>query len=345
MAFQIRLTTRDGQQVAFDCERNENLIAAASASNISLPSQCRRGSCGVCHASVAQGDYLFDPHNREALPAQLANGILMCQTTPLGDLDIALPYDHAKILFRPLARRQAEIVALDPVAESTVRLELRLDDDAEYGCAAEFEPGQFMELELPETEERRAYSLANTSNWDGQLEFLIRLRTNGLFSRFLRERAQVGMKLMVRGASGGFGILEGSLRPRWFVAGGTGLSPILSMLRRMAEYQDTQEARLFFGVNRENELFAIDEIERLKSELPQLKVDVCVWTPEGQWGGFVGTAADALRRAFVSSQVKPDLYLCGPAPLVKSCEDVAAQFEVPAGQIFCERFLPPQQVE
>ncbi|MFA8359650.1 hypothetical protein ACEPT7_17365, partial [Burkholderia ubonensis] len=42
-----------------------------------------------------------------------------------------------------------------------------------------------------------------------------------------------------------------SLRPRWFVAGGTGLAPILSMLRRMAEYQEMIDARLFFGVNRQ----------------------------------------------------------------------------------------------
>lgn len=339
MAYHIQLTTRDDQQLSFDCTPEQSIIDAADAAHITLPAQCRQGSCGACHASVTTGDYLLGEHNPDALPAASPNGVLMCRTLPRSDLCIALPYDHAKILFHTAPRRSAEIIALEPVAENTVRLELRLDPDADSGSAAEFEPGQFMELEIPDSEERRAYSLANTSNWDGRLEFFIRLQPNGRFSTFLRERAQPGVKLMVRGALGAFGIEEGSLRPRWFVGGGTGLAPMLSMLRRMAEYQEMQEARLFFGVNRESELFALDELERLKAELPQLKVDVCVWKPQGEWGGFTGTPVDALRQALAVASTQPDIYLCGPPPLIDAAEKAAAVLGMPAEQIFSERFL------
>lgn len=344
MTFHIQLTTRDSQQLSFDCQPDQDLLTAAAAADITLPSQCRQGSCGACHASVSSGDYELGRHNSDALPAHPANGILMCRTQPCSDLRIDLPYDHAKILFHPVPRRAAEIVALEVIAENTLRLELRLDADAENGTAAEFEPGQFMELELPDSDERRAYSLANTSNWEGRLEFLIRLQPNGVFSRFLRERARSGTRLMVRGAMGGFGIQQGSLRPRWFVAGGTGLSPLLSMLRRMVEYQELQEARLFFGVNRASELFALDVIEQIKGELPQLEVETCVWRPEGSWNGFIGTPADALRQALAQAPVQPDLYVCGPPMLIRACEEAAAEWGLPSGQLFSERFLPPSQV-
>jgi ferredoxin-NADP reductase/ferredoxin len=340
MTFHIELHTRDGQPLSFDCAPEQNLIDAAAAVNIILQAQCHQGSCGACHASVSAGDYALGAHNPDALASGQRGAILMCRTTPQSDLRIELPYDHSKVLFHTVPRRGAEIVALEPVAENTVRLELRLEADADCGSAAEFEPGQFMEIEIPGSDERRAYSLANTGNWDGSLEFLIRLQPGGLFSTFLREQAQPGMPLTVRGPLGAFGIEPGSLRPRWFIAGGTGLAPVLSMLRRMAEFQETHEARLFFGVNRESELFNLAELERLKAELPQLKVDICVWKPEGAWQGFTGTPADALQQALSETPAQPDIYLCGPAPLVNAVEKTAAAFGLPMERVFSERFLP-----
>ncbi len=339
MSFHIELTTRDQQQLAFDCEAEQNLLDAAAAVNISLPAQCRQGSCGACYAQVSWGQYALGEHSADAIPADNRNGVLLCRTHACSDLKIELPYDHSKILFHAIPRRSAEIIAIDDIAENTVRLRLRLDADMDGNCAAEFEPGQFMELEIPDSDARRAYSLANTSNWDGALEFLIRLQAQGQFSTFLKERAHVGQKLMLRGAQGAFGIDANSLRPRWFVAGGTGLAPMLSMLRRMAEFGEMQEARLFFGVNHERELFAQQELEELRAQLPQLQIDICVWKPQGEWQGFVGTPADAVREALSASPAQPDMYLCGPPPLINAVEKLATEYGIPAEQVFSERFL------
>ncbi|MCX7256909.1 MAG: 2Fe-2S iron-sulfur cluster binding domain-containing protein [Polaromonas sp.] len=346
MTFHIELRTRDGQPLAFDCAPEQNLIDAAAAVSILFPSQCRQGSCGACHASVTAGDYTLGAHSPDALPSSpngqsgQSGAILMCCTTPQSDLRIALPFDHSKILFQSVPRRSADITALEPVAENTVRLELRLQPNDDCGSAAEFEPGQFIEIEVPGSDQRRAYSLANTGNWDGRLELLIRLQPGGLFSDFLRSSAQPGTVLAVRGPQGAFGLDAASLRPRWFVAGGTGLAPVLAMLRHMAEFGESHEARLFFGVNRESELFALDELERLKADLPQLKVTLCVWKPAGDWQGFSGTPADALQQALSEAPVQPDIYLCGPAPLVNAVESAAAAFGVPMERVFSERFLP-----
>lgn len=338
MTYRIELITRDGQPLAFDCAPEQNLIEAAEAAQITLPSQCRQGSCGACHASVTAGPYTLGAHNPAALPAGSQGGTLMCRTTAQGNLSLALPYDYSRILFQAIPRRSAHITAITLVAENTVRLELQLAPSDEHGSAAQFEAGQFMELEIPGSDDKRAYSLANTSNWDGRLEFLIRLQPNGKFSNFLSQ-AQPGMELMVRGPQGAFGVNEGSLRPRWFVAGGTGLAPMLAMLRRMAENQDMQEARLFFGVNRESELCMQDELARLQSELLQFKVDLCVWKPQDEWSGLTGTPADALRAALADAETQPDIYLCGPPALLDAAEKVAAEFGVPKDQVFSERFL------
>ncbi|WP_407972172.1 FAD-binding oxidoreductase [Burkholderia pyrrocinia] len=338
MTYRIEITTRDGEQFGFGCDAEQDLLTAAADAGITLPSQCRRGSCGACQATVVDGAYEMQADSAGVLPAGQRGAILLCRTTPRGDLRVAAPYDRTKVLLQPVPVRTARIAALDTIAADTMRVELQVEPDDAFGSAIEFEPGQFAELEVPGSGLRRPYSLANTSNWDGRLEFLIRLRPDGWFSTYLRERARPGDPLTVRVPMGGFGLFADSLRPRWFVAGGTGLAPILSMLRRMAEYQEMADARLFFGVNQETELFMLDELARLQADLPQLQVDLCVWRPGGEWAGLHGTPVDALRAALAQAGALPDIYVCGPPPLVQGVRDVAVAAGVPDAQFASERF-------
>ncbi len=337
MTYHIELTTRDDRQFSFDCAPDQDLLTAAANASLTLPAQCRKGSCGACRATVTQGQYHAKDHEAGALPAN-EGAVLMCSTTPRSDLRIALPYDQTRVLQQSVPRRSTSIVALETIAQNTMRLELQIQADADGACAAEFEPGQFMEIEIPGSDDRRPFSLANTSNWDGRLEFLIRLQPGGRFSSFLRERAKPGDALTVRGPVGAFGIRDDSLRERWFVAGGTGVAPILSMLRRMAEFQETQPARLFFGVTCEDELVLRDEFDSLTAQLPQLKVECCVWKPQRDWTGFHGTPTQALRAALAATDIRPDVYVCGPPALVSDAQNVIAGFGIPPTQFETERF-------
>ncbi len=277
-----------------------------------------------------------------ALPAddEAKGGTLLCCTFPRSDLRIDLPFDHDRILIGEIKVRNAEITAIDSVGENTLRLELHLTPVEDGGSVAEFEPGQFMELEVPGQDLKRAYSLANIGNWDGRLEFLIRLQPGGVFSTWLREQAAVGQTLIVHGPKGSFGLYESGLRPRWFVAGGTGLAPMLSMLRRMAEFQEPHPARLYFGANRAEELFCQVELQALQAELPQLQVIFCVWKPDDSWQGFCGTPVDALAQDLADATVLPDIYLCGPPALIDAAEAAARAKGVPDKQVLSERFLP-----
>ncbi|HTH18012.1 MAG TPA: hypothetical protein VL974_15240 [Magnetospirillum sp.] len=146
------------------------------------------------------------------------------------------------------------------------------------------------------------------------------------------------MVIITRGPLGGFTLRDNGLRPRWFVAGGTGLAPLLSMLRRMAEWGEPHAARLYSGVNHEDELFSLDDVARLCREMPGLQVELCVWRPGAGWQGSVGTPADALNRDLAQTPSFPDLYLCGPPSLIAACEDAALRHGVPAEDVMSERF-------
>ncbi|MFE4976634.1 FAD-binding oxidoreductase [Kitasatospora sp. NPDC056651] len=261
--------------------------------------------------------------------------MLLCRTFPRGPLTAALPYEQSRILYGGVPVREATVTAVEPLTPETVRLELRLDDP---DC--QFDPGQFMELRLPGSEVKRAYSLANTGNWEGRLEFYVRLREGGHFSSYLAHRARPGDRLTVHGPQGAFGLHETGLRPRWFVAGGTGLAPLLAMARRMAEWQEPQPARLVLGVDEPQDVFGLDELAAVASELPGFRYEVCVRKPGPGWSGPTGTPADQLAGALPElADTAPDLYVCGPPPMVDAVLHAATTAGVPPERIHRERFL------
>lgn len=340
MAHNITLTTHDGEQIDFICESEQTLQEAAEAAGFFLPALCKVGSCGSCLGRCTQGDYYMDAYSPKLLPenAQQHGDILLCRTHPKSDLHLTAPYPAAHIQSKEQLPRQADIISVELIAQRTMRLVLQLLPDERGNLAYEFEAGQFVELELPELALKRAYSLANTFNWQGRLEFLIRLQPNGAFSTYLQQQAKVGDRLQIEGPSGTFGIQEQSLTPRCFVAGGTGLAPFLSILQRMAEWGEDHPTQLFLGVNNEQEIFCQAELAALVDAIPQLQVEICVWQPSATWTGFCGTPAAALNAYLATVNVLPDMFLCGPPLLVEAATQVALAAGINEERIFCERF-------
>lgn len=343
--YSIQLNTQDGKSISFDCSAEENLIEASAKAGITLPAVCHEGNCGACHGHCDSGEYEQRSHSAGALSRQDEEhgGILMCCTHPRDNMVVGVTSELAHITSGPIPEPVCEVVAIDDMGGNVRRLMLRVLPDESGTIQAEFEPGQFMELEIPGSDIRRAYSISNAPNWSGELEFMIRLQPHGKFSSWLLNGASVGDRLNSKGPEGSFLLHQAGIAPRRFVAGGTGIAPMLSMLRVMAEFQEPHESCLYFGLTTEEELFAIDEIESLKSELPNLNVEICIWQPSDSWHGFSGSPVDAFKRDLesdIAKGIKPDVYLCGPPGLIDAAEIVAEELGLPQSSLFSERFLP-----
>jgi NAD(P)H-flavin reductase len=266
--------------------------------------------------------------------------VLLCRTYPAGPLDVTLAYPRSRIIDGGVGRREGAVVGVTPVAHDTLWVRVQLDPDGATGTGVEFEPGQFVELQVPGDDRRRAYSLANTANWDGELEFLIRLHEGGYFSKFLLGLGTDPAPVIVHGPLGAFGLRESGLRPRWFVAGGTGLAPMLSMLRQMAEWAQPHPARLFLGVNQGIDVPDLEVLRALERDLPGFGTEICVWSPDADWAGSVGTPSDALARALARGGQTPDVYVCGPPQMVDAVQRTAREAGLSDQQVICERLLP-----
>ncbi|MDQ7091044.1 MAG: 2Fe-2S iron-sulfur cluster binding domain-containing protein [Methylococcales bacterium] len=340
MSHSITLATLDGEKIQFNCEPSQTIQDAAEAVGFFPPAICKMGSCGSCLAVCDSGDYELKNYSEGLLPENAAEtkDLLLCRTYPRSDLVIHTPYNADRIQNRQALPRKATITAIKPLAERTVLLVLNLLDDEEKGLTFDFEAGQFIELDVPDLALKRAYSIANTTNWEGRLEFLIRLQDQGQFSQFLQNQAEVGQVLNVHGPSGTFGLQGQCLNPRCFIAGGTGLAPFLSILRRMADWGEDHPTQLFLGVNNEAEIFCREELADLQRSLPKLVVTLCVWKPSDEWDGFRGTPADALVEHLKQTDILPDIYLCGPPRLVEITTEIALEQGISAENIYCERF-------
>ncbi len=337
---QVTIFTEDNESVTFDCRSDEDVITAAVRQDIYLMSSCREGGCATCKGLCTDGDYMTGKVSAQALPtAEEEEGyVLLCRCYPTTDIEVEVPYTYERISFSPEGLAfETEIVEISQISINVMKLQLqRTGDDKEV----KFDSGQFFDLGIPGTETTRSYSPANTSNTQGDLEFLIRIVDGGKFSEFLRAEAKVGQKIIAKGPSGIFGLKENGFTPRYFVAGGTGLAPILSMVRRMKEWEEPQKCVIYFGVNTEAEIFHLDELDQLAASMPTLEVRNCVWKCSDDWHCEKGSVVDILRRDLVETGAKPDLYLCGPPGMVDATFAVCSEVGIPKEKIYLEKFLP-----
>ena len=342
-AWQARMLTRDGVELDVACPPGATVVEAAADAGYTLPSLCGTGTCGACHAVVREGTFTMDEHDPNALPQKggrpVPGAVLLCRTHPDSDLRVDLPYERSHVIDGAVPVRGAGVTGIERVAEQTVRLTLQLDADPLLGAGLDFQPGQFVELEIPGTGVRRAYSLANTANWDGVAELWVRLRPYGAFSTWLAETAAVGDRLVVHGPQGAFGLRENGLGPRWFVGGGTGIAPLLSMVRRMAEWGDPQPVRVFLGVGQESELLAVPELSEAGAAMSAFRLDTCVWQPGPDCATAVGTPVDLLVPALAAGGPTPDVYVCGPPAMVDAAAEAMRTAGLSEDHLILERYL------
>jgi len=344
--YKVSAITEDDLEVTFECAPDEDVISAGVRNDVILLASCHEGGCATCKAECLEGDYELGRCSVQALPPdeEEAGTVLLCQTYPRSDLVVKLPYTSDRISFQALKLDwQGKIVSVEKIASNVSKLLVEpRDPENDQAITIPFIPGQYIDIEIPGTGASRSYSMATTDD-ESRLEFLIRLLPGGQFSQFLVKQAEPGLVVNLRGPFGGFNIRENGLRSRYFVAGGTGLSPVLSMIRYMKREQHPQETKLFFGVTYQHELFYVDELKKLEADMPNLKVYVAVMKPEADWQGCVGTAVDEMVKHLKDSKASPDIYLCGPPGMIDAAFAAAATCGVPKDQIYVEKFLASGQ--
>lgn len=337
MTHNVALSFADGKTFFITVKPAELLLDAALRQGISLPLDCREGVCGTCQGRCEAGRYEQEYVDDEALSARdlAERKMLACQTRVQSDATFYFDHDSSHChAGEPLLLR-SRVTGVELVSASTAILHL---DAGAQADTLHFLPGQYARLQVPGTDQWRAYSFANRPNPGNQLQFLIRLLPDGVMSNFLREQCAPGMEMQLEAPLGSF-YLRQVERPLVMVAGGTGLSAFLGMLDEIAERGDcTQPIQLFYGVNQEADLCEMARLEALGQRLPGFEFTPVVSQPGAGWSGRRGYIHEHFDRQRLAA-TPFDMYLCGPPPMVEAVKGWVAE-QAPAGvQIYAEKFL------
>jgi NAD(P)H-flavin reductase len=208
---------------------------------------------------------------------------------------------------------------------------MKLDDRS----ALAFLPGQYVNVQVPGTDQARSFSFASGPGED-EAAFLIRNTDYGVLTTYLRDRAKIGDMIGFNGPLGSF-YLRKIERPVLFLAGGTGLAPFLSMLNKIeADGGSEHPIHLIFGVTNDPDLIRIEQLEGYAERLPNFTFTCCVAVEESAYPN----------KGYVTHHMKPehlndglvDIYLCGPPPMVDAVRKYLADQGIQPASFYYEKF-------
>jgi propane monooxygenase reductase component len=327
--------------IEIEVDEDQTVLRAAAEQGIMLMHGCKEGQCSSCKSFVLDGDDIeLDRYSTFALPDyEKEEGFtLLCRAHVYEDVTIELlNYDEDMIRSGlPIQQAVAEVVANDPVTHDMRHLVLRLVEPREI----KFFPGQYVDIAIPGTDATRSFSMANTSSRDtGELEFVIKIYPDGLFSHFLDTRLAIGDRLDLTGPFGVFTLRESDDADLVFLGGGAGMAPILSLLRSMAERGIRRKATYYYGARRRRDLCFEDELRALEASLPGFRYVPALSEPAADdgWDGEVGLITDVVKRH--ETDLKgAHAYVCGPPPMVEAAIPLLATLGVPEKRIYYDKF-------
>ncbi len=192
----------------------------------------------------------------------------------------------------------------------------------------DFFPGQFFTLSLSDAEGEfsRSYSVFSAS--EKEISFCIHLTPTGRGAAALRQMS-IGNCIKITGPFGKFTLAETSC-PKFFIATGTGVAPIFSMLPTIP---NAVSATLFFGVRNETDLFLVDEFRNMSG----IRVVFALSGAEKKEGDFfAGRVTDILKTEEFPADA--EFYLCGNPKMVEEGNTILLNRGVEKSNIFFEHF-------
>jgi ring-1,2-phenylacetyl-CoA epoxidase subunit PaaE len=251
-----------------------------------------------------------------------------------------------------LATRECEVVEVVRETDDAISLILR---DAGGAPLPEVRPGQFFTLLVPVPGEplplRRAYSASGDCREREHVRVTIKRVAGGRASNWLVDHARAGMRLSVLGPSGEFGVAsKPELEPRKLVmiAGGSGITPMMAILRTLPATEPNAEIVLIYGNRREVDIVFQAELSRLASELGERLrlVHALEQAPEG-WTGCVGRLDRASLQAILddlalTDEARREFLLCGPSAMMEAARATLHARGVDDRRIRQETFFQPQ---
>jgi len=188
---------------------------------------------------------------------------------------------------------------------------------------------------------QRSYSIASAPAGP-DLELTIERIDDGEVSPYLTDFAQVGDEFELRGPIGGYFVWKASLEgPLLLVGGGSGLVPLMAMLRHRRAAGSDGDARLLLSARGAEDILYREELDRMNENSVAIQITLTRGEPPAGWKGATGRInADMLAGLGPPPSERPRVYVCGPTPFVEEAARLLVGLGHDPAAIHTERFGP-----
>jgi CDP-4-dehydro-6-deoxyglucose reductase len=320
------------------CQEGQTILAALEKNGYVLPNNCRAGACGECKLKVLKGQFDQGFILDMALSrAEREEGFgLMCMAKPTSD-DLELVFETNNSLPKLYPPQEdLPFIVLEKSYSTSKIMKLRLRT---LGVPMKFWPGQFITLGCSEKNiPKRSYSIANSSNLDGEITLYISKVAQGLTSQWIHENLKIGEVVSVSGPYGTFiGDPQCEL-PVLCLASGSGLAPIMSLasaalLRGGFRYPAT----ILFSAKTKSDLFELGFFKFLEVKFRNFKF-VPTLTQEKDSSLKEGRIPELLPKLYPNLQYY-SLYIAGSPDFVQECRSKAIELGAREEFIHVENFF------
>jgi Na+-transporting NADH:ubiquinone oxidoreductase subunit F len=314
-----------------------SLLAGLSRNGIFLPSACGGNArCGYCKIRVLSGAGPVTPAEEPLLSVEeKAAGVrLACQVKVRSDCAVEIPQNLFSVKRFSGRIAKKELLTYDI---------LHLFIDLVNPKTIEFTAGQYVQLKSMPYDAKEAvlrdFSIASPPSRQTGIELMMRRVPNGVFTPWAFDLLKTGDNISFSGPYGDFRESHVSNSPMLFIAGGSGMAPVWSIVQDMAEKKSARKACYFFGALTQRDLFLAEQLYAMENKLPDFRfIPALSNEPQDSgWQGERGLITDVVARHFPVCK-DHEAYLCGSPGMINACIKVLINGGMPEKSIFFDKF-------
>lgn len=326
---------------------DDNLLKVLRRHKVPIHYSCKQGECGSCKCALERGEVEMQGYRDTALPdAQRAQGlILACCSRIKGDIQLRL-VDSDDYIVHPERRLVTEVIGLRRLAPEVFALRLKIRYVDRGGEPFIFSAGQYAQLSVRGADGEwiaRDFSMASTpvdAEYDDELEFHIRRTPTGAFSGLLESVIRIGSTVFVAGPMGSSHFRPRHEGPLYAVSAGTGLAPMLSIVKTALHNGKTDDVVLYAGFKLVGDVYGRDELEELMREFRNFRAHVVVEQNAGP-RDLSGRVGDVLL-GDVTDFKAAKIYIAGSPAMVEAVSAAMLERGLPYGDVHADAFYAPK---
>ena len=317
----------------FSCDRDTTIFDAAKKAGIILEHSCLNARCSSCIVKILSGETI---NNKEELVLseiqKKENFILSCNAKPLTNLKLDIEdLGNIKLFDKKIV--PAKISSIEKINNDVIKVIIRLPPTSNF----QFNSGQYVNIIIGNL--NRSYSIANRSNNKNMLEFFIKKYKRGLMSKYLFEEAQVNDLLRIEGPLGSFFLRESQCENIIFLATGTGIAPIKSILENILEAPNNfikKKFWIFIGARYKEDLIWSPTSSNNKIQIKYFPV---LARQDNDWNGESGYVQEAVIKQNINL-TNSQVYACGSNEMIQSAKKLLFTNSLDKNSFFSDAFVP-----